>query len=72
MHREGSSPRLLRVDIDPAAARRNAEAVIAGLREGNPSIVVNPARENGIVLTVHTVTDGDEEIIARRLRELLS
>lgn len=72
LHREGSTPRQLRVGIDPTAAKRNADAVTAGLREGNPAIVVNPARENGIVLTVHTVVDGDEEIIARRLRELLT
>jgi L-seryl-tRNA(Ser) seleniumtransferase len=72
LKREGSSPRLLRIAIDAATAKRDADAVVAGLSEGNPAILVSGGRDDAITLTVHTVVEGDEEIIARRLRELLS
>jgi L-seryl-tRNA(Ser) seleniumtransferase len=68
---EGAAPRVLRVAIDPARARRSAEAVAEALRDGSPSIVVSPASE-AIVVNVSTVHEGDEELIARRLRELLT
>jgi L-seryl-tRNA(Ser) seleniumtransferase len=68
---EGSSPRTLLVQVDPAVARRDAPAVIAALREGNPSVAVSPEGA-GFSVNVATVWDGDEEIIAQRLRALLA
>jgi L-seryl-tRNA(Ser) seleniumtransferase len=67
---EGAAPRTLRVTIDPAAAPRSAEQVIAALREGTPAVSVAPVK-NGFVVHVATVHDGDEEIVAQRLRSLL-
>jgi D-glucosaminate-6-phosphate ammonia-lyase len=68
---EGAAPRVLRVAIDAAAAKHSADAVARALREGSPSIVVSPD-DGAIVVNVSTVHEGDEEVIARRLRELLA
>jgi L-seryl-tRNA(Ser) seleniumtransferase len=68
---DGAAPRVLRMAIDAASARRSAEAVAEALRDGSPSIVVSPA-DAAIVINVSTVHEGDEELIARRLRELLA
>jgi hypothetical protein len=68
---DGAAPRVLRVAIDAAKAKRSASAVVEGLREGSPSIVVSPASD-ALVVNVSTVHEGDEELIARRLRELLA
>ncbi|TAK25756.1 MAG: aminotransferase class V-fold PLP-dependent enzyme [Chloroflexota bacterium] len=70
IRQQGSSPRLLDVRIDPAGARRNAAAVFAGLRDGNPSIAVRPMND-AIQINVATVWEGDEEIVGQRLRQLL-
>ena len=69
--RQGAAPRVLRIAIDPGKARRSADAVAQALREGNPSIAVGPERD-AIVVNVSTVHEGDEELIARRVRELLA
>jgi L-seryl-tRNA(Ser) seleniumtransferase len=71
LKRDGASPRLLRIAIDPAVARRGAEAVVAGLREGNPMIYVG-AEPNAIVVNAATLWEGDEAIVAQRLRSLLA
>jgi D-glucosaminate-6-phosphate ammonia-lyase len=68
---EGAAPRVLRVAVDPASARRSAEAVAQALRDGDPSIAVG-GDQGAIFVNVSTVHDGDEELIARRLRELLA
>ena len=71
LQREGAAPRLLRVQIDPAAARRDAEAVIAGLRAGNPAIAVGAAPD-AITINAATLWEGDEAVVAERLRALLA
>jgi hypothetical protein len=62
---------VLRIAIDAGQARRSAEAVAEALREGSPSIAVG-ADKGAIVVNVSTVHEGDEEVIARRVRELLA
>jgi L-seryl-tRNA(Ser) seleniumtransferase len=68
---EGAAPRVLRVAVDAAKARRSAEALVEALRDGSPSIAVGPD-EDAILVNVSTVQEGDEDLIARRLRELLA
>jgi uncharacterized pyridoxal phosphate-dependent enzyme len=68
---EGAAPRVLHVTIDAAKAKRSADAVSAALREGSPSIAVG-ASENMLIVNMSTVHEGDEEIVARRVRELLA
>ena len=70
LRREGNAPRLLRIEIDPAKARRDLPAVVAGLRAGNPMILVN-TDANAILVNPSTVRPDDDEVVAQRLRELL-
>jgi D-glucosaminate-6-phosphate ammonia-lyase len=70
VRREGNAPRLLRIEIDPARARRDATAVVAGLRAGNPMILVN-SDAGSIMVNPSTVRPEDDEVVAARLRELL-
>lgn len=74
IRQEGSSPRVLHVHLEAGKARRDASGVVQGLREGNPMIVVSPLEpgQQHVQLTVHTVYEGDEEVIAQRLRALLA
>jgi len=67
---EGAAPRTLKVSLD-ANARRTVDAVHEALRTGNPVIAIDPSRD-ALIFNVSTVHDGDEEIIGRRLRELLA
>jgi D-glucosaminate-6-phosphate ammonia-lyase len=71
VRQEGSAPRVLRVAIDPAAASRNADAVVAGLRAGSPAIYVR-AEPDAIQLNAATLWEGDEEVVAQRLHALLA
>jgi D-glucosaminate-6-phosphate ammonia-lyase len=68
---EGAAPRVLRVAIAADKARRSAGAVVKALFEGSPSIAVGPDGD-AVIVNVSTVHDGDEEVVARRLRELLA
>jgi L-seryl-tRNA(Ser) seleniumtransferase len=67
----GASPRLLRVRIDSGAARRDAAGVIAGLRQGTPAIFVGEERD-ALLFHPGTLVAGDEEVVAERLRALLT
>ena len=69
--REGNAPRTLRIEIDPAKARRSAAAVVEGLRAGNPMILVG-SNEGGISVNPSTVRPEDDELVGQRLRELLA
>ena len=70
LRREGNAPRLLRIELDPARARRDVPSVVAGLRAGNPMILVN-ADATAILVNPSTVRPDDDEVVAGRLRELL-
>jgi D-glucosaminate-6-phosphate ammonia-lyase len=70
LRRDGNAPRRLRIEIDPAKARRDVQAVVAGLRAGNPMILVH-ADASGVVINPSTVRPEDDGVVAQRLRELL-
>ena len=59
------------VRLDPSAARMQVDDLIQHLRGGVPGIEVNRI-EDGIQINPHIISDGDEWIIARRLREIFS
>ncbi len=60
----------LEVTIQPRPSGLDAASVAQKLRDGNPSIRVGQ-RGDILVINVHTVTPGDEEIIGERLRNIL-
>lgn len=66
----GTAPRTLRLALGPAA-RRDAAALVAALRAGPPAIAVGD-EPGAIVINPVTLADGEEEVVARRLRELLA
>lgn len=70
LRREGNAPRLLRIQLDPARTRRDVPSVVAGLRAGNPMILVN-SEATAILVNPSTVRPEDDEVVAGRLRELL-
>jgi L-seryl-tRNA(Ser) seleniumtransferase len=70
LRHDGSSPRVLQIDVDPAAARADAATVARRLREGNPMVYVL-TRGNAIYVNPSTLSDDDAEVVARRLAELL-
>jgi D-glucosaminate-6-phosphate ammonia-lyase len=59
------------VTLDEAALSKTAQKVIEELREGEPSIWVRGSG-NSFMVTVPHLVEGEEEIVARRLRELLA
>jgi len=68
----GSGPATrLEVTIQPRLTGLNAESVAKALRDGNPSIRV-VQRGDLLAINVHTVTPGDEDVIAERLRRALA
>ena len=60
----------LQVRLD-ASARYTAEGLATALREGRPSITVN-REDDSLLLVAGPLAEGEEEIVARRLRELLT
>jgi hypothetical protein len=67
---DGSSPRVLRIEVDPAAARADAATVARRLREGNPMVYVL-AHEDAVFVNPSTLSDDDAEVVAKRLAEVL-
>jgi hypothetical protein len=67
---EGASTVWLRVAIDPAAARMNAEDLVARLREGSPAVYVGE-EPGALLLDPATLVEGDEAILTGRIRALL-
>lgn len=59
------------VTFEPSVLGFGRDEVIRALREGEPSIAVASAPE-GILLNPQTLNEGEERIVARRLREILS
>jgi hypothetical protein len=65
-------PHLL-LRYDPARVKIAPREVMAELRKGNPAIELNPSTgPNGLVVGVWMLQPGEEEIVARRLREVLT
>jgi L-seryl-tRNA(Ser) seleniumtransferase len=59
----------VRIVLAPGASK-TADAVFEALRDGEPSIWVRP-NGNQVNVSVGFLNDGDAEVIARRLREVL-
>jgi D-glucosaminate-6-phosphate ammonia-lyase len=66
-----SAPKVLRIEIDPAKAKKSADEVEAALKEGSPQVLVN-RQPDALLVNPNTVYEGDEEVIAQRLRALLA
>ena len=63
----------LRIRIDPQKAGRSAEDVVNELRGGDPKIWVREDDERGsFIIRMTTVEEGDEAVIADRVREIVA
>jgi L-seryl-tRNA(Ser) seleniumtransferase len=62
----------LHVVLDPAAMGKTADDVARELDAGTPRIRVDVQGDDTIVVNVHAMIDGDEHIVAERLRSTLS
>lgn len=61
----------LRIDLDEAALGKTAASIVEALREGDPSIWVD-VDGNQMYVGVHTLREGEDKVIAERLRQLLT
>lgn len=67
---DGPSPRVLRIEVDPTAARADAATIAQRLREGNPMVYVL-AGPDALTINPSTLSDDDAEVVAQRLATLL-
>jgi D-glucosaminate-6-phosphate ammonia-lyase len=72
LKRPGSAPRVLRLSIDAAAAKRSADDVYQGLRDGSPAIFCNRDQSGALMLNPGPVHERDVDLVGQRLRALLS
>jgi hypothetical protein len=61
----------VRLTLDEAALGKTADQVSQALRDGSPSIWAG-SRDNTLYLCVTEFFEGDEYVVAERLREVLS
>jgi len=61
----------LRLALDEEALGKSAAKIAAALRDGDPSIWLR-SRKGAIIVSVVTTMDGDELVLADRLKHLLS
>jgi L-seryl-tRNA(Ser) seleniumtransferase len=62
----------LRITWDEAKVGRTTREVVSALRAGKPAIELRPGSEDGVTVGVWMMQDGDEETVAKRLREELA
>lgn len=60
----------LRLTLDETALGKTAADIAAALREGNPRILVH-TNANNINISTRAIVDGDEQVIADRIKNLL-
>jgi len=60
------------ITLDGGALGLTGADLLARLREGSPSIALQPAGKNGVYLNPQTLEPGQEEIIVRRIAEILA
>jgi len=60
---------LARLDLETLG--KTVQEVIAEMREGNPGIRVLPEGTDGLNINVHTLNDGEEQVVAERLKAVL-
>jgi L-seryl-tRNA(Ser) seleniumtransferase len=68
---EGASPRVLRLNFDPARGRYDAASVLNKLWNGVPAIAVGREGDTAISINPVTLREEDDAVIASRLGELL-
>jgi L-seryl-tRNA(Ser) seleniumtransferase len=68
---EGPSPRVLRLDIDAAAARNDVQRVIDGLWAGSPAIAVGRDGDSAVLVNPVTLQEKDDGLVVSRLGNLL-
>lgn len=61
----------MKVELDEEALGKTAEEVRQDLRSGSPAIRTRPDGDGVIYMGVHTLMEGEDKIIASRLREEL-
>ena len=61
----------LRIDLDEAALGKTTASIVEALREGDPSIRVFVVG-NQMYVAVHNLREGEDKVIAERLRQLLT
>ncbi len=61
----------IEVKWDPAVVKLTTQQMQLNLRNGNPSIEINPGR-NSIQIATFVMVPGEEKVVARRLKEELS
>jgi L-seryl-tRNA(Ser) seleniumtransferase len=69
--RPRSCPRV-RVELDEEKLGKTKAQVVEALWEGEPSISVDGQCFGGINLSPQVLTDGEEKVVARRMREVLT
>ena len=62
----------LRITWDERKVGRTPKQVFDAMRAGKPSIELRPGTDGGVTVGVWMMQEGDEEIVAKRLREELS
>ena len=67
----GRQPRAARAHLMGWRQRRAAAAVVTAMREGEPSIAIRSEEQN-LVIGVWMMRPGEEKIVARRLKEVLT
>jgi D-glucosaminate-6-phosphate ammonia-lyase len=70
VHGDGPAPRVLRLTLDPAAARHDATSVVNGLYSGMPAIAVG-RDDDSILINPVTLREEDDGLVASRLGVLL-
>jgi L-seryl-tRNA(Ser) seleniumtransferase len=68
---EGPAPRVLRLDIDAAAARHSVPQIVDALWSGSPAIAVGRDGDRAITINPVTFQEQDDGLIAGRLGNLL-
>jgi L-seryl-tRNA(Ser) seleniumtransferase len=68
---DGPAPRVLRIDVDPQAARHDVPGLIDALWNGSPAIAVGRVGDEAILVNPVTVRPEDDGIVAARLGVLL-
>ena len=57
---------------DEGTVGKSAKQVVDDMLEGEPSIAISGGRDNGISISVWQMQAGEAEIVATRLREVMS
>jgi seryl-tRNA(Sec) selenium transferase len=71
VHDEGPSPRVLRLDVDAAAARHDVPTIVSELYAGTPAIAVGRDGDKAVLVNPVTLQEQDDGLVASRLGNLL-